>query len=101
MKTEIKTNVFIKGFDTEEAFRSMLYGTKSIELIYQGNTDGIPEELAIECVDWNEFDEGEKLYYNYSGNVFKYTAKESIQSAVTKTTGYVYPFIVIYKNKNS
>jgi hypothetical protein len=102
MKTELKTNIFIKGFDTEEAFRNKLYGTKgirrSIELIYQGKTDEIPEELAKE-ICYKRPHVNTYLKYNGSGHFF--TAKESIQSAVTETTGHVYPFIIIYKNKKS
>lgn len=104
MKTELKTNTFIEGFDTEEAFRSKLYGTKgirrSIELIYQGKTDEVTREIVEDYILINK---GAYLlcYRNYGNSHHPWFRKiqESIQSAVTENTGYVYPFIVIYKNK--
>ena len=82
-----KDNIWIGGFDTIEAkndeLRYLCHVSENMlsELIYAGKTSDISEEIAKECVDWHEFDSDHKLYYNYDGTNWKYTAKESIQSA--------------------
>ena len=81
----LKDNVWIEGFDMEidiayyELAEAIGGGMK--DFIYKGKTSDIPEDIAKECVDWHEFDLDHKLYYNYDGTNWKYTAKESIKSA--------------------
>ena len=75
----LKDNIWIEGFCNIEKYDEMIVSLSAI--LYHGKTSDVPEEIAKECVDWHEFDSDHKLYYNYDGTNWKYTAKESIKSA--------------------
>lgn len=100
-KVELKNKIFIEGFDTQWQYRKRLYGntgiSNSVELIYQGKTSEMPEELASQCCKYHTIYEGSVHYKEY-GNITWATypyieAKESIQSACNKE------FCIIYKTK--
>jgi hypothetical protein len=99
MKINLKDNIWIEGFDFEDAFRSRMYGasgiSSSVTLLYQGKTDDIPEFLAKYLVkNWRT----DGLYNNYKIEseyeeyLFK-SATKSIQSACEND------YCIIYKNK--
>jgi len=98
MKTNLKDNIWIEGFDDRYECACMAYN--GFPLLYEGKTSEIPEELAKECVSKMisnnpPLDQEIKFrgkYYNYSSisNYCK-TATESIQSACNKE------FCIIYK----
>ena len=98
MKTELKPNIFIEGFDSESEFRRRMYGRKgmsfSVDLIYQGKTSDVPEEIARNSTQRSEFDENIIQYYDYEKDYWPCrTAKESIQSACKQK------WCIIYKTK--
>lgn len=87
MKTNLKDNIWIEGFNSFTGLSFALVA--GVKPIYSGKTSEISEELAKECVEWSEFDKDILSYYHYS-KAFK-TAKESIQSACDKE------YCIIYK----
>lgn len=98
-KIELKPEIFIEGFDKEWEYRQRLYGNKgisnSIELLYQGRTNKIHEELASQCCKYQNSYEGKPFYKEYGGITWATypheKAKESIQSACQNE------FCIIYK----
>lgn len=99
MKTELKPNIFIEGFDSESEFRRRMYGRKgisfSVDLIYQGKTSDVPEEIA-EKYTGKHLDSFWKDYSEPIHNIdylWVETAKESIESACKQE------WCVIYKTK--
>ena len=98
MKIQLKDNIVIEGFDVGQ--KSLLYdrilqlrGRQNV--IYDGKTSEIPEEIAKECaLNWRT----DGLYNNYKISsqyeeyMFK-TARESIQSACNQI------YCIIYKEK--
>ena len=95
MKTLLKQNIYIEGFDEEYIFNYQLFTDGKI--IYQGKTSEIDEELAKECVDQYSL-LNPVLYWNYGVPYPHYytdceftTAKDSIQSACSQK------FCIIYK----
>lgn len=88
----LKDNIWIEGFvkKIDLSLRSDIYFEDTHDVIYQGKTSEIPEEIARECV--KNF--GITLfYYDYRDLMYQKfeTAKESIQSACDK------PYCIIYK----
>lgn len=100
-RIELKPGIFIEGFDEEYQYRQRLYGNKGIsnstELLYQGKTNEISEELAKECAELLTPKHPISLWRNYKydkpqpASFTKCTAKESIQSACDKE------YCIIYK----
>ncbi|MCK9575566.1 MAG: hypothetical protein M0R51_06375 [Clostridia bacterium] len=94
-KIYVKKDIFIEGFDNEWQYRQKLYGktgiSNSVELLYQGKTSEISEELAIKIAEKGELCE---FYWDYNLDDYSknITAKESIQSACDKE------YCIIYKN---
>ena len=104
MKTELRPGIFIEGFDDVALWnRKLCYlgqvSEKDVELLYQGKTSEIPEELAKECVELLAETSYGNFYRNYQYNkpqpvsFTKCTAKESIQSACNQE------YCIIYKTK--
>lgn len=99
MKTQLKDDIWIEGFDTIDTRNKRLKiisicDTIIDELIYSGKTSEISEELAKECIDWNEFDDNIIKYYDYIKDYWPHlTAKESIKSACSQE------YCIIYKTK--
>ncbi len=114
--TNLKDNIWIEGFDSEEELNYHSFGFSVLEnddnIIYKGKTSEIPEEVAKECVakihvelapspynDWcGGFDYAYVDYKNigeyagWQGDAGCYRkATESIQSACDK------PYCTIYK----
>ena len=97
MKTNLKENIWIEGFDecvlgTQFKLKDGIIPTNAI---YFGKTSEIPEELASQCCKYQNSYEGEPFYKEY-GDItwatYPYeTAKESIQSACQNE------FCIIYK----
>ena len=107
MKTQLKDNIFIEGFvtqtgvdlellsDNKKFLRDDILDEFNPNLIYEGKTSEIPEDIAKECVlNWrtNELYNNYKISSQYEEYMFK-TAKESIQSACNQT------YCIIYKEK--
>ena len=98
MKTQLKDNIFIEGFDSNEE----LYNFKNnlcivgepLPYIWLGKTSEIPEEIAKECVNKVIDDHGRMDgYENYNSPIILNAPKESIQSACNQT------YCIIYKEK--
>lgn len=108
MKTNLKDNIYIEGFDSLESGYIIqdIIAKKCEEFIYAGKTSEIPEELAEEYVVYDDYSD-EYAYkgcfrnyknFNSDGDIINYevqvgfeTAKESIQSACDKE------YCIIYK----
>lgn len=97
MKTNLKENICIEGFDT----LSLVYdkvlnlgGEKGI--IYKGKTLNIPEDLASKCCNWTLWDEHpeKRRYYNYGNKAaVSYpflTPIDSIKSACPENYCIIY-----------
>jgi len=94
------------GFDSEQEYRRFLYGRKGIayriELLLQGKTSDITEQMAERFVESAYYKFIFKRYTNYDQSwIVKEppvkrckTAKESLLSACNK------PYCVIYKPGN-
>lgn len=95
-KVNLKSNIWIEGFDTsDECFLPVakFYPDKLDNVLYEGKTSEIPEELAKECVYGKVYTfSGVKDYPDFvdSSNRFN-QAKKSIQSACKEE------YCVIYK----
>lgn len=98
MKTNLKDNIWIEGFDLIEELQNTEGYKNLIPVIFVGKTSEIPEEIAKECIEYfiqrckyrnynpDKLIDGIKLMgFNYS--------KQSIQSACDK------PYCIIYKSK--
>lgn len=111
-----KDNIYIEGFNTSIAIDFINQGGNTAfiksNIIYAGKTSDIPEDIAKECVIQYGIEKGELIdefvveedilygFKNYKegfGALDFQTAKESIQSAVTKEDGSFYEFIIIIK----
>lgn len=108
MKTELKDGIWIEGFNSEHEFRRLLYGRRgisfSIDLIYQGKTSEIPEDVAKKCVKtapliFDGYDLVDNcgnnvVFKNYeTGGFGKRSGIRSIQSACKE------PYCIVYKKK--
>ena len=95
MKTNLKDNIWIEGFDTESDLK---YHHRR-RTIYAGRTSEIPEKLIEECAELLSPNHPISLWRNYKYDkpqpvsIARATAKQSIQSACDK------PYCVIYKTK--
>lgn len=103
-----KDDIWVEGFDTNSelyVFKdSICFVGEPVPYIYIGKTSEIPEELAKECVEGNN---GEicpnTMWLDYRTNKNDFarfhckTPKESIQSALIKPDGTIYPFCIIFK----
>lgn len=98
MKTELKPNIFIEGFNEKDL--QVLCGMEVEDsghvLLYEGKTSEIPEELAKEYVEYyiqrckHKNYNPDKLLEGIKLNGFNY-ATQSIQSACQQE------FCIIYK----
>ena len=100
MKTNLKNEIWIEGFDTTNELVSKkeyfpIIDGKLQNIIYSGKTSGIPEELASQCCKYQNSYEGEPFYKEYGDATWAThpyeTAKESIESACNKE------YCIIYK----
>lgn len=97
MKTNLKENIWINGFDHDFRPHQFWFSKKHEikEVIYLGKTSEIPEEIAKECVDKIQPDYELLFCKDYSIdaniNVFYSLAKDSIQSACNQE------YCIIYK----
>jgi hypothetical protein len=98
-----KDNIYVEGFDHEYEYRSYLYGSKgisnSIELIYQGRVDDIPEETLTECIESETlFDDLQCIGVWFDG-IFGYypTAKEAIKATLRKPGKKIFEYCIIFK----
>ena len=97
-KTELKPGIFIEGFSFS---KSCNYLQRTIDLsddvIYEGKTSEIPEELAIDIM-FNPWDMRNGYPDFYNKGFYLKSAKESIQSALTiAETGHLV-FSVLHTN---
>lgn len=115
--TNLKENIWVKGFDSKKSWKLQednfaestsiaikVGNTANIDIIYSGKTSEIPEEVARECVliderisYWGGVDDIFFVNYYAKNNSPTYTAKKSIESAVTKPDGTIYDYIIIFK----
>lgn len=107
MKTNLKDNIWIEGFNNQGDLGHQCFSFAAYHLneniLYSGKTSDIPEELAKECVKWEHIvlsataikTGSGQTYKDYSGEKrwYIYSAKESIQSACSQ------PYCIIYKTK--
>ncbi len=118
MKTNLKENIWIEGFDTEKHKNSLLdTWYKEDELLWHGKTSEISEELAKQFVqrfvDYKDYSGENTRVYDYIDSsmndserklnwirggrkttlFWHLTAKKSIQSACNK------PYCIIYKTE--
>lgn len=113
MRTELKEGIFTEGFEREADLGYCYFNfaaNKSFDLsniIFQGKTEDIPEEVIKDCVIQNGLTKGTVLddgkvldkdvsfgykQYKEGFGVYEFeTAKQSIQSACDKQ------FCIIYK----
>ena len=93
MKTNLKGDIWIEGFDVEFDLK---YNRKR-RIIYTGITSEISEDIATQCCKYSCNWDGDVYFMDYGLNHethnFK-TAKESILSACDK------PYCIIYKAIN-
>lgn len=91
MKTNLKENIWIEGFDTNQQIYNfkdnICFAGEPVPYLWMGKTSEIPEDVAKKCVlpPVN----GYRNYANMWINVN--TAKESIQSACSQE------YCIIYK----
>ena len=104
----LKGNIWILGFDTESDYRRHLYGRRGIsnkiEVLLQGKTTDIPENIACLYVKhtflkfifkrYENYNEQDWIVKNQIKNQPYKTAKESILSSCSK------PYCVIFKTGN-
>ena len=102
MKTQLKDNIFIEGYNKKDlgALIAIELEDFGYNIIYNGKTSEIPEEIAKGCADFHpnihykDYSiEGYKKVKDWTDNWTKLTAKESIQSACNQT------YCIIYKEK--
>lgn len=102
-----KDNIWIKGFNTENEeadflLRNNLYMGHP-DRLYSGETSEISEELAKECVKTGLIEHVTNYnfdiitYKSYNSTYSFLTPQESIQSALQKEDGNIYPYCVIFK----
>jgi hypothetical protein len=97
--TNLKDNIWIQRCDSND---ELIYKTcelldHSKIVIYSGKTSEIPEEIAKECVEQDNFESDKTFYLNYFIGNWCDSFKEAIESAVTNPDGTIYPFIIIFK----
>lgn len=99
MKTNLKENIWIEGFDTEKHKDSILdTWYKENELLWHGKTFEIPEKLANEVLKIDEElsywdDVRDIVYIDYQGHTSTSCFRTAIQSACDK------PYCIIYKTE--
>ena len=109
MKVKLKDSIWIEGFvtqtgvdlellsDNKSFLRDCIFDEFNSNLLYEGKTSEIPEELASQCCKYQNSYEGEPFYTEYGDitwGTYPYeTAKESIQSACQSE------FCIIYKTR--
>lgn len=104
---ETKEGIFIQGLNEDISNFINIYCDKT-NLIYSGKTSDIPEEIAMECAQYEIWDQS-IVFKNYLNdgwfqdwheiepNFVETPAKKSLQSAVTKPDGTIYEYILIWR----
>lgn len=99
-ETKLKDATYIEGFDTEWEYRQYLYGVggvnRQLDIIYQGKTSEISEDLAKTCVKFSgssvkDYALSREPHPQVYDN--KFTGKESIQTACSQD------YCIIFKVK--
>lgn len=91
METNLKNNIWIEGFDSEEQVYDITLIADFDTCIWAGKTSEIPEEIAKKYVQRMSIFTPQFRAYNKTYSDFYCTPKESIQSACDK------PYCIIYK----
>lgn len=98
MKTNLKDNIWIDGFDTKEQYNYACFGFSVLEndnaILYNGEMSDISEEIAKKYVVRIERNGDRSVfvfYKNYNGTIDAFpTAQRSIKSACDKKYCIIY-----------